>query len=43
MFFGLNKIRDISPLKNCNFKCLRTIGFAGNPLEWNEDNKKIIR
>ena len=42
MYFGLNKIKDISPLKNCNFKCLRAIGFAGNLFVWDKDNKKII-
>jgi len=41
MFFGLNRISDISPLENIPFKCLRIIGLAGNPLIWNENTKKI--
>ena len=41
MFFGFNKIKDISPLENIPFKCLQTIGLLGNPLNWDENNKRI--
>ena len=37
----MNNIRDITPLKSIAFKCLKVISFSGNPINWNESNKKI--
>lgn len=41
MYFGLNQIRDISPLENIPFKCLKVLGLAGNPITFDEHNKRI--
>ena len=41
MYFGLNQIRDISPLEKIPFKCLKVLGLAGNPITFDDHNKRI--
>ena len=41
MYFGMNNIKDITPLKSIAFNCLKVISFSGNPIKWDENNKRI--